>query len=410
MRGSAARWAVAGALVAAAVAWWWSAKNDASTGAERAAAAGAGAASASAPNPLGRLLNPAPPGAASSAPFSAAGWQQRQAELALWRERLDRANAALEAYRHTTRYPHGARPATEQPDQLRPNDPLVEDHPLREPKGQAAAGVRLRTSQERVFAGGDEAVRFTVAVLDETDRAQPLRVQRAALREVTLPNVGSLFPVVPAVFNDDGVDGDAQAGDRIHTTRVLPSAQGFASLAGQLRLEVFLEYKGQVGFTYFDLYVTPEPPATWAGPVRESMAAGSLAFDLPVQVREPGRYVATGVVDDASGKPFALLTFNDTLAAGAGTIRLLLFGKLVRDAPPAFPLTLRDVVGFRLREEGHPDRALMQRRAGVVHASARHAAAAFSDAEWTDEQRTRYLAELTKDVDEAKKQVERLGP
>lgn len=408
MRSSAARGAVAAALAAGAAFWWWSDGDDAGGVALPAAPP---TASSATPDPLARLLATASSAsAASSAPFSAAGWQQRQAELALWRERLERASAALEAYRHTTRYPHGARPAAEQPDQLRPNDPLVEDHPLREPKGKAAAGVRLRTSQERVFAAGDEAVRVTVAVLDEADRAQPLRVQRASLREVTAPNVGSLFPVVPVAFNDDGSDGDAQAGDRVHTARVLPSAQGFAGLAGQLRLEVFLEYKGQVGFTYFDLYVTPEPPATWAGAVRESMVAGSLAFELPVQVREAGRYVATAVLDDAGGRPFALLTFNDTLAAGPGAIRLLLFGKLVRDAPPAFPLTLRDVVAFRLREEGHPDRALMPRRIGVVHVSARHAAGAFSDAEWSDEQRTRYLAELTKDVDEAKKNVERLGP
>jgi hypothetical protein len=75
---------------------------------------------------------------------------------------------------------------------------------------------------------------------------------------------------------------------------------------------------------------------------------------------------------------------------------------------PTFPLTLRDVVAFRLREEGHPDRALMPRRDGAVHVSAKHAAGAFSDAAWSSEERSRYLAELSRDVEEARNQVDRL--
>ena len=44
------------------------------------------------------------------------------------------------------------------------------------------------------------------------------------------------------------------------------------------------------------------------------MQDGSLDFYLKADVREPGRYVVTGRVDDANGRPFALLSFNEEVA------------------------------------------------------------------------------------------------
>jgi hypothetical protein len=53
---------------------------------------------------------------------------------------------------------------------------------------------------------------------------------------------------------------------------------------------------------------------------------------------------------------------------------------------------------------------MLPRRAGVQHTSRVHAIASFSNAEWEGEEKTRYLTELTKDVDEATREVQRLGP
>ena len=64
---------------------------------------------------------------------------------------------------------------------------------------------------------------------------------------------------------------------------------------------------------------------------------------------QPGRYVITGRVDDASGRPLALVTFNNELGAGAQQVPLQVYGRLVRDANAVFPLTLHDVEGFLLR-------------------------------------------------------------
>ena len=117
----------------------------------------------------------------------------------------------------------------------------------------------------------------------------------------------------------------------------------------------------------------------------------------------------SGRIDDAHGKPFALMTFNEELPAGAQEIRLTLFGKLVRDAKPAFPLTLRDVDGFRLRPDAFPDRSLMPRLADVVHTSRVYPLDGFADTEWSSEERSRYLGELGRDVADAQGRVEQLS-
>lgn len=367
------------------------------------------AAMATAPSAASEFVAKSATPAAIAAPFSASGVQARQDQRALWQQRLERAKDTLEAFNRSTRYPVESQPAADHADQLHPNDPIVEDHALRMPDGKASDGVRLRTSQERIFVQGNESVKFTVSVVDKDGQAQPLRVVRATAHEVPAPNTASLYPDVPMNFNDEGTAGDAIAGDKVYGAQLQPATQGFAGLFGQIRVELLLQYGGQQGFTYFDVMVTSDPPATWSGAAREALEEGSLNFYLKANVRDAGRYVVTGRVDDANGKPFALLTFNDEVAAGAREFKLTVFGKLVRDAKPAFPLTLRDVEAFLLRPDAFPDRRLMPRLSGTVLSSKSYPLSGFSDAAWTSEERERYLAELSKDVNEAQTHVDQLG-
>jgi hypothetical protein len=132
--------------------------------------------------------------------------------------------------------------------------------------------------------------------------------------------------------------------------------------------------------------------------VREAVENGSLNFYLKAEVRQAGRYIVTGRVDDAKGKPFALVTFNDLLQTGPNEVRLTMFGKLMRDQEAALPLTLRDVDGYLLKENTDPDRALMPRLEGKAFVGKPHPLKAFSDAEWDSEERSRYLDEFGKDL------------
>ncbi|MFM9879783.1 MAG: choice-of-anchor X domain-containing protein [Burkholderiaceae bacterium] len=344
----------------------------------------------------------ATPGAAG--PFTAESAATRRQQLALWQQRYDRAAQLYTSYRDATRYPFDSRPLSEHPDQVRPFAPVLEDKALRNANGDPVRGVRLRTSQERVYVSAGESVKFTVEAVDDEGRRVPLVVSRSAAQSV--PDTTALIAIVRAEvpFTDNGSGADLQAGDGQYSARLVPAQQGFASHNGTIRVLLDVSANGQQGAFAFDVIYTPSVPATWAG-VREAQEGGSLNFYLKAQVQTAGRYVASARVFDANNKALALLQFNDEVRSGAAEFKLTLFGALVRDQNPAFPLRLVDVEGYLLRPDTFPDRALMPRLAGTVHVSRSYSPESFSSAEWDGEERQRYLAEYGKDVAEAQEQV-----
>lgn len=340
-----------------------------------------------------------------------------QAQLELWTQRLQRAEEVLDHYRNNTKYPFESRPAREHGDQMYPNRPVREEGKLANPGQKPAEGIRIRTSQERVYVAGDETVLFTVNAVDMEGNALPLQVTRAFAHDPPLDGKPSQRNAIAMPFNDEGANGDQVASDTVWSARLSPATQGFAGHAGTIRVELNLKLNEQTGFAFFDIFYTPDPPAVWvggSGGVREAVVAGSLNFYLKTQVREPGRYVITGRIDDAKGHPFALISFNDELSPGPKEIKLNLFGKLLVDEKPTFPLTLRDVDGFLLKENATPDRALMPRLPGRVLVSRVYPLTVFSEAEWDSEERARYLAEYGRDVESARAHLEHvrrtLGP
>ncbi len=328
-----------------------------------------------------------------------------QAQLALWTQRLQRTEEVLENYRSNTKYPFESRPAREHVDQMYPNRPVREEGKLSNPGQKPADGIRIRTSQERVYVAGDETVLFTVNAVDIEGNPLPLQITRAIAHDPPLDGKPSQRNAISMPFNDNGNNGDLAAGDAIMSARLSPATQGFAGHAGTIRIELNLKVNEQTGFTFFDIFYTPDPPAIWVGgssSAREAVVAGSLNFYLQAQVRDPGRYVVTGRIDDAKGQPFALISFNEELNAGPKEIKLNLFGKLLVDEKPSFPLTLRDVDGFLLKENATPDRALMPRLSARVLTSRVYQLTSFSEAEWDSEERARYIAEYGRDVEAAR--------
>jgi hypothetical protein len=402
------RWRIVVPVVAVATAAAWWATSPAST--PPAAAPAVAAAPASSP---AAAVASAPSGPRRGKPLNAVALDDRRAALALWRQRLERAQQVLAAYRAATRYPFDSRPAREHGDQWNPHPLITNDLPLRMPGGAVTPGLHVRTTQQKVFASARDTVALTVTATDDNGNVLPLRILSSVAHGApgsAAPGAkpAAQAPVVTQAFVDDGSLGDAQAGDGTFTARLDPAGEGFGDYAGLIRTELTVQSGDTRGYVAFDVVYTPGVPATWSGPAHEALRDGSLDIDLPVDVAEAGRYVVTGRVDDANGQPFAFVSFNDVLATGPQQVRLTLYGRLVRDQKPAFPLVLHDVEGFLLREDAYPDRVLMPARDGVVHTTRRYTAASFSDAAYASDETARYLAEYGKDVAEAQQQVDQL--
>jgi hypothetical protein len=313
------------------------------------------------------------------------------------------------SYRDGSQYPAGSRPIAENADQNTPNKPVTEMNPMRLQGGGVDTRVQLQTSQSRVYMASNEAVAFSLRAVDSSNQVLPLVITRAVAQGITY-NGTRQTPQVSVPFVDDGSGADPVPNDGAYAGVLAPAQTGLAGFAGTIRTEVRYSVNGQNGAVIFDVIYTPELPAVWTGQVREAVENGSLNFYLGAEVRQPGRYVISGRVDDAHGQPFALLTFNDVLGAGPNEVRLTMFGKLMRDQDAALPLTLRDVDGYLLKENTDPDRALMPRLEGKVYTSKNHPLKGFSDAEWQSEERTRYLTEFAKDVTQAKNALKAFDP
>jgi hypothetical protein len=324
-------------------------------------------------------------------------------------QRYQRAERSFCNYREDSKYPSGSRPVAQNPDQVYPNRPVAELAPMRNEGGAAVGDILLQTSQSRVYMASGESVAFSLRAVDKQGNAVPLAVTRAIAQGITFGNKRSAAQV-PLVFVDDGSGADRVANDGTFVAVLNPAQTGLATFNGPISTEVRYNVNGHDGMVQFEVVYSPELPAAWTGQVREAQEDGSLVFYLKADVREPGRYVVNGRVDDARGAPFALATFNDVLGPGINEVRLTVFGKLMRDGAPALPLILRDVDGYLLKENADPDRALMPRLEGSVHASKVYPLESFSDAEWQSEERTRYLNEYGKDLGMARADLASFDP
>ena len=313
------------------------------------------------------------------------------------------------SYEQASQYPAGARPMAQNADQAYPNQPVTEANPMRLDGGGTENGVLLQTSQSRVHMASGEVVAFSLRAVDPDGATLPLVITRAVAAGISYGATRAHAQVALA-FSDDGVGADPVAGDGAFAAVLAPAQTGLASFDGTIRTRVSYSVNGKNGSVAFDVIYSPVLPAVWTGAVREARENGSLNFYLKAEVRVAGRYIVSGRVDDAQGRPFALLTFNDLLPTGPNEVRLSAFGKLLRDGEPALPLTLRDVEAYLLRENADPDRALMPRLQGTVATSRSYPLNGFSDAPFDGEERKRYLTEFGKDVQLARAALLRDDP
>lgn len=313
------------------------------------------------------------------------------------------------SYREGSMYPAHSRPMSQNPDQAWPNKPVLETNPMRGDDRRSNPNVLVQTSQSRVYLAAGESVAFSLRAVEPNGNLVPLVVTRAIAAGIVATN-GRATTQVPLTFADDGTGADPVANDGAFGGVLTPGQTGLAGFHGTIRTELRFVAGGKNGVVIFDVIYSPKLPAVWVGAPREVLEDGSLAFVLRADVRQPGRYVVTGRIDDAKGRPFALATFNEALGPGPNDIKLVVFGKLMIDGGPALPLTLRDVDGYLLKENTDPDRELMPRLEGPLLTSRTQSLKGVSDAEWTSEERERYLTEFARDRKGAAAELARFDP
>lgn len=314
---------------------------------------------------------------------------------------LEEVDHTLCSYREASKYPLSSRPISEHPDQIFPNQAVAETHPMRLANGQTDNAIQISSSQSRVYMAANESVHFILQAKDTHLQTLPLTVTRSIASGLSFGNARPAAQV-PVTLADNGQDGDARANDGIASGSFTPANSGLASFHGTIRVEVNYHVNGQAGTLFFDVIYSPELPATWAGKIREANENGALVFYLPIEVRQAGRYIVNARLDDAKAQPFALLYFNDLLAQGRQEIRLVTAGNLLRDQQVSFPLSLRDIDGYLLKEDQDPDRLLLPRIEASAYKTKNYTLKSFSDAEPDTEERQRHLKEFSKDVALAK--------
>ena len=305
------------------------------------------------------------------------------------------------SYREGSMYPASSQPMSRNPDQAYPNRPVLESNPMRGEDRGSNPNILIQTSQSRVFVAAGESVAFSLRAVEPNGAAVPLVVTRAIAAGVVLTGARATTQV-PLVFADNGSGSSSAV--------LTPGQTGLASFAGTIRTEVRYTAGGKNGVLIFDVIHSPKVPAVWMGQPREAMEDGSLVFVLRADVRTPGRYVVTGRVDDAQGRPFALATFNEVLGPGPNDVKLTVFGKLMHDGGAALPLTLRDVDGYLLKENTDPDRELMPRLEGRLLTSRKGSLEGVSQAEWDSEERQRHLNEFARDRKAAAAELAKFDP
>lgn len=310
---------------------------------------------------------------------------------AIQSKRAQRARQVLDNYKAWARYPPLSRPIDEQPDQIHPHHVAPSHQPISRP-GQKLSDAKVYLSQDRLYLVGDEKAELRMACeTSEGPAACEILSSRA---------------VVPAHFkhpqgmnpqSDINFSPGASAGAVVSVFQ--PSIQGFEGYFGPIQIQIELSVEGESGRASFELMYTSEAPAVFTGQFREALEGGSLNIYAGLTVKQAGRYIITARADDAEGKSFAYLQFNDEIAEGKQEIKFCIFGKLIRDLGARSPFRLRDIEGYLLKEDAYPDRALIAGMDGTVYTSQSYALRDFSDEEWQSEEKERHLKEYQKNVD-----------
>jgi Domain of unknown function (DUF4785) C-terminal domain len=269
-------------------------------------------------------------------------------------------------------YPPGSQPLTEGTDpalSVPEDDPVDSDHPH---------AIRAIFSARRDVVHPPDPLVFDLKVVDATGKHLPVTGAYARFRsERASPEAGPWFR---ADFTDDGRGADRAAGDLSYTVTFRPSRSEQEALLGfRLFVEIGFDAPDGLGPRVYggSVMYTELPHGHLDGHFTEAVVDGSLVIGAGVTVDEPGRFKVIASLYAADGqRAIAFAQHSMQLEAGARSVPLTFFGKILHDAGIDGPYVLRYMMLF----EDHPDRGTYAPGVTVDPAYTTHAyeAASFS--------------------------------
>ena len=187
-------------------------------------------------------------------------------------------------------------------------------------------------------------------------------------------------------FNDEGMDGDRKAGDYTYSVQITPSkTAALSDYHGRVQVYVKFEVNGiqTESLVPFEFFPQKTIPATFTGNFEERVEDGSLVIYAELNVKRAGYYIVDANLFDSLEVPVAYTRFKGDLEGGRQKVRLLFFGKVIRDVAPESPFKLRNLRGYRLLEGKSPDREIIPWYTKEFTSKTYRILDDFSDKEWT---------------------------
>ena len=223
------------------------------------------------------------------------------------------------------------------------------------------------------------------------------------------------FPSLPPIASgDDGKNGDAVAGDHNYTFVVRPGTKDW----GYMFVESAFKVQGMEQVQRTSWFSTPHVVAQFRPNIADSNRNGHLVVSVPVTIRKAGYYkFDANLQKKDEGAFIASASWEGKLEAGAQTVDIQFWGKIIREANIDGPYVVREIRGRRDNSTVTPDMLKKAMQSGAPlnppehteplwedmmpapnHTTASYTASEFSNDEWQSEdkeRRIKYLETLT---------------
>ncbi|MBV8758492.1 MAG: hypothetical protein JO257_14500 [Deltaproteobacteria bacterium] len=298
---------------------------------------------------------------------------------------------SLAEYKAVSVYPPWSRPLGEETaDKLRWNATVVSDLPMDDREG---ANLIYHFGADRWTVPFDEPFVSWIEVLDHGKRI-PVRVVEANLISAEGGRAGTV------AFHDDGVDGDAAAGDLRYSASFVPAKNPQLAKKGQqVRIVALIDAGGIKRQISRDFAYAPRKVADIVA-AHEALRDGNLVVTLDVDVTEKGLYTFAANVMTSGGAPIVFGEKSATLDTGKQSVEVVMFGRAFVEKGEDGPYVVQDIRGMRRFIDTDEQNFYFTYPQRLQTQAYKHTQ--FSNAEWDAQEKRDTIANFERTIDETR--------